>query len=267
MTLICFASPKGGVGKTTLAANVANELSRGGTHVIALDLDPQNALRLHFGVSLQDSAGFTHLLAKQPDWRHCLRKGPASISLLPYGSSRMDDAIDLAVAVAATPALLRGPVDDILASQDVCLVVDTPPGPSPLMAALLPRIDLLITVFLVDATSVSLIPAVERGTSYATRAPASSGPAMGFIFNQFDPRTRLGGVIADAATQHLGDKLLGMVYRDENVAEAIAAQKPLADYAPSSKANHDIAAISHAIQRRLRLPSKAANFQSGGTNR
>jgi cellulose synthase operon protein YhjQ len=267
MTLICFASPKGGVGKTTLAANVANELSRGGTRVIILDLDPQNALRLHFGVSLQDSAGFTHLLAKRPDWRDCLRKGPAGISLLPYGSSKMDDAIDLAVAVAETPALLRGPVDDILAGQDVCLVVDTPPGPSPLLAALLPRTDLLVTVFLVDATSVSLIPAVERGTSYGTGPPVSSGPAMGFVFNQFDPRTRLGGVIADAATRHLGDKLLGMIYRDEYVAEAVAAQKLLADYAPASKANHDIAAIGRAIQRRLRLPSAAANLRSGETNR
>jgi cellulose synthase operon protein YhjQ len=266
MTLICFASPKGGVGKTTLAANVANELSRGGMRVIALDLDPQNALRLHFGVSLQDSAGFTHLLARHPDWRDCLRKAPAGISLLPYGSSPMGDAIDLAVAVAERPALLQGPVDDILASRDICLVVDTPPGPSPLLAALLPRTDLLVTVFLVDATSVSLLPAVERGTSYATGVPVSSAPAMGFVFNQFDPRTRLGGVIADAATQHLGDSLLGMVYRDEYVAEAVAAQKLLADYAPSSKANHDVAAISRAIQRRLRLSSRAASLQSSEVN-
>jgi cellulose biosynthesis protein BcsQ len=178
----------------------------------------------------------------------------------------MGDAIDLAVAVAERPALLQGPVDDILASRDICLVVDTPPGPSPLLAALLPRTDLLVTVFLVDATSVSLLPAVERGTSYATGVPVSSAPAMGFVFNQFDPRTRLGGVIADAATQHLGDSLLGMVYRDEYVAEAVAAQKLLADYAPSSKANHDVAAISRAIQRRLRLSSRAASLQSSEVN-
>jgi cellulose biosynthesis protein BcsQ len=175
----------------------------------------------------------------------------------------MSDAIALAVAVAEAPALLQRPIDDILTSRDICLVVDTPPGPSPLLAALLSRTDLLVTVFLVDATSVSLIPAVEQGTAYTAGAPNAPGPAMGFILNQFDPRTRLGGVIADAAAQHLGDKLLGMVYRDEYVAEAIAAQALVADYAPASKANHDIAAISRTIRHRLRLSSTVPGLRRG----
>jgi cellulose biosynthesis protein BcsQ len=72
MVLICFASPKGGVGKTTLAANVASGLSRAGQKVIALDLDPQNTLRLHFGVALSDRNGFTHRLLQQSDWRASL---------------------------------------------------------------------------------------------------------------------------------------------------------------------------------------------------
>jgi cellulose synthase operon protein YhjQ len=261
MTLICFASPKGGVGKTTLAANVANELARAGLRVIALDLDPQNALRLHFGVPLGDTVGFTHLLTQQPDWRHYLRSTPVGVSLLPYGSSAMRDAIALSVAIEQTPALIQRPVDDILSSPDTCLVVDTPPGPSSLLAALLPRTDLLLSVLLVDAMSISLIPAVEQGRSYGAGAAEGSGPAMGFILNQFNPRTRLGGVIADAATQHLGERLLGMVYRDEYVTEAAAAQKVLANYAPASKANHDIVAISRAILTRLRLPLPAADGQ------
>src|ERR1700733_8445806 len=135
MTLICFASPKGGVGKTTLAANVANELARGGLRVIALDLDPQNALRLHFGVPLQASAGFTHRLAEKPDWRTCLIEAASGLRLLPYGQSTMNEAIALSVAVGETPSLLRRPVDDILADSNTCLVVDTSPGPSSLLAA------------------------------------------------------------------------------------------------------------------------------------
>ena len=137
MTLICFASPKGGVGKTTLAANVANELARSGQHVIALDLDPQNALRLHFGIPLQDAAGFTHHLTRGPDWRRCLRRDAGwhlcCLTARPGWVMRSPSA-----AAAQTPGLLQRPVDDILASPDMCLVVDTPPGPSSLLAALLP---------------------------------------------------------------------------------------------------------------------------------
>jgi cellulose synthase operon protein YhjQ len=261
MAVISFASPKGGVGKTTLAANVAGELARSGLRIVALDLDPQNALRLHFGVTLKDTAGFTHQLTEHPDWRRCVRETPAGVSVLPYGRSRMDEGIALASAVAESPALLLHQIDDILASPDTCLVVDTAPGPTSLLAALLQRTDLLITVLLVDATSISLIPVIEHGIGYASGDPGQASPDMGFILNQFDPRTRLGGVIADAAARHLGERLLGTVYRDEHVAEAIAAQKLLAEYAPASRSNQNIAAISRAISHRLRFPSTGTGPQ------
>jgi cellulose biosynthesis protein BcsQ len=59
MPLICVCSPKGGVGKTTLAANLAWALARAGSKVLALDFDVQNALRLHFGVPSATSAAMS----------------------------------------------------------------------------------------------------------------------------------------------------------------------------------------------------------------
>ena len=253
MALICFASPKGGVGKTTLAANVASGLSRAGRKVIALDLDPQNALRLHFGVALGDRSGFTHQLLQQSDWRAALRPTATCVALLAYGHTDMPSAMTLAATVTHSPALLHGPVRDMLANPEVCLVVDTPPGPSALLAALLPMTDLLLTVLHVDATSVSLIPAIDSGDTYGGDGDSKSvrHADQGFILNQFDPRTRLGGTIADAASRHLGARLLGIVYRDDHVSEAVAAQKVLADYAPAAKATQDIGQITRAILARL----------------
>jgi cellulose synthase operon protein YhjQ len=252
MPLICFASPKGGVGKTTLAANVASQLARGGERVVALDVDPQNALRLHFGVGLRDTAGFTHRLAARPDWRTALRHTPSGAALLSHGATDLVAATTLAAELGRTPALLAEPVRDILAQPGAWLVVDTAPGPSSQLSALLPLVDLLVTVLLVDAASISLIPSVESGECYGTAFTAGAGrERMGFVLNQFDPRTRLGPTIADGAARHLGTRLLGMVYRDESVAEATAAQKLVADYAPTSKAAQDIAAIARTIMARL----------------
>ena len=51
MNVIAIVSAKGGVGKTTLTANLATALDRLGVATLLLaDLDPQNALGLHFGV-------------------------------------------------------------------------------------------------------------------------------------------------------------------------------------------------------------------------
>src|SRR5664279_4833712 len=163
MTLVCFTSPKGGVGKTTLAANVANELSRAGVRVVALDLDPQSALRLHFGLPLQDEDGFTHFLPRHPEWRRCLHETASGVAVLPYGASKASEAVSLAAAVAEAPALLQQPVQEMLADPELCVVLDTSPGASSLLATLLPRIDLLINVLLVDAASVALIPALKAG--------------------------------------------------------------------------------------------------------
>jgi cellulose synthase operon protein YhjQ len=255
MTMVCFTSPKGGVGKTTLAANIAGELSRASMRVIALDIDPQNALRLHFGVPLEESTGFTHRIAQQPEWRSCLLETPAGVPLLAYGPASMWETINLGAAVANDPDLLRRAVDPLLEMPGICLVVDAPPGHSPMLAALLPRVDLMVTVLTPDAGSMSLIPALEHAG--LTGDPAELPEATRFILNQFDPRTRLGGVIADAAARHLGNRILGVVYRDEHVAEAIAAQKLLADYAPGSKAYQDIRAVGQAIRAHLQAPVTA----------
>ena len=164
----------------------------------------------------------------------------------------MHETIALDAAVTADPDLLLQPLRDILATPEIWLVADTAPGPSPLLEALLRCTDLLVTVLLTDAASVSLIPSLERGGMLADEWAAQAGVPSRFVLNQFDPRTRLGGVILDAARQHLGDRLLGVVYRDEHVAESIAAQKLLADYASASKATHDIAAIARGVLALMR---------------
>src|ERR1700761_1000001 len=247
MPVVCFASPKGGVGKTTLAANVAGQLARSGRRVIALDLDPQNAMRLHFGVALQDAHGFIVTLGRQPDWRNGLRPTSSGVSILSHGAVDLKAANQLSTDLATTPALLADPVRQIAAEPDTWLIVDTAPGPSPSLSALLPFVTLLVVVLLVDSASTSLIPAIESGAAFGT----DNQVPWGVVLNQFDPRTRLGPVIADGAARHLQQRLLGTIYRDESVVEAAAAQKLAADYAPSGKAAHDIAALASGIVSRL----------------
>ena len=85
MPLICVCSPKGGVGKTTLAANLAYSLARTGSKVLALDFDVQNALRLHFGVPLNDERGYVAKALELHDWSQCVLSAGSNIFVLHYG--------------------------------------------------------------------------------------------------------------------------------------------------------------------------------------
>jgi cellulose synthase operon protein YhjQ len=259
VSLISLASPKGGVGKTTIAANLGHALARTGRRVILLDLDPQNALRLYFGSDLRDPSGFTCRLAERPAWREAMQGCAPNLFLLPYGPCGTRTATEISFSVAQNQTLLAGPVSEMLSDPDVHVLVDTPPGPSPLLLSLLPLTDLLVTILLVDAASAALVPALAEGGIYGDDFRIGR-KGLGFVLNQFDPRTRLGPVIAEAAEQQLGRQLLGIVYRDECVSEAAAAQKAVAEYAPSSKAAHDLGRLSMRLldEVGVKVPGLAA---------
>ena len=59
MIVVAIVSAKGGVGKSTIAANLAVALNRHARTVLAVDLDPQNALHLHLGGKPQDIGGLS----------------------------------------------------------------------------------------------------------------------------------------------------------------------------------------------------------------
>ena len=94
MPLVCVCSPKGGVGKTTMAANLAHALARGGSKVLAIDFDVQNALRLHFGVPLADGRGFVAKSAESSDWSQSILTTGGNIFVLPYGEVSEEQRVE-----------------------------------------------------------------------------------------------------------------------------------------------------------------------------
>ena len=251
MPLLCITSPKGGVGKTTLAANLGAEMTRRHERALVVDLDPQNSLGLHFGMDLRDTAGFAGQLREGLDprtaWRAAVRTSSSGVPYLPYGQANLDHANAIAYAVAGQPQMLTASLRDMLATPGLTVIVDLPPGPSAMLSALIPLAALIVVVLLVDAASLAQIPAIESGRAYGKVPPAR----LGFVLNQLDIRTRLGRASAESAARYLGARLLGVVYRDENVQEAIASQGLVGDYAPASKAAADIAALAANVSRRL----------------
>ena len=255
MPLVAFVSPKGGVGKTTLAANVAALFAARGRDVLALDLDPQNALRLHLGRSLREEDGFLSGLSRGAAWHTAMRPTPHGVSLLPFGVVEPRQAVDLGRLLTDRPEALSDPVREMLADTRRIVVVDTPPGPSPALSALLPLLDLPVVVLLADGGSASLIPRIADGSflgrgTMATRVARQAVLAL----NQMELDQPLSSAVLEMARASMGSRLLGVIGRDLAVAEALADRR-LPVEMHGTRATEDLAVIAEALLGRLGPPA------------
>jgi len=252
MPLVAFVSPKGGVGKTTLAANVAAVLAAQGHEVVSLDLDPQNALRLHLGVPIHEEGGFLARLAEGVSWRDCVRPTRAAVSLLPHGNTEPKAALDLTRLLLEQPEVLASQVRDMLSGPQRVVVVDAPPGPTPALSAVLPMADVICVVLLADSGSASFIPSIATGRflGRGTLAARSAQKAM-LVLNQVELAAPLSDAVLEFAQQTMGDRPVSAVARDPAVAEALADRRlPVEGTGPGSE---DLALLAERIEGLLAL--------------
>lgn len=245
MALISVVSPKGGVGKTTCVANLAYGIRRLGYRVVVVDFDPQNALRLHFGVPLSDGAGYVHDAIGTDDWRALAKPVAEGIQLLAYGDvpraerKRFEQALE-------QPGFLDRPMASLTATPGTVVIADLPPGDSSALWAISRLADLRITVLLADSASVSLLPKVAEGQFYPNDVPSES--RHGYVLNQVDPRRRLNTEITEFMERHHGGELLGLIHHDEAFPEANARQRSVFEQAPNSRGALD---SGHCVARVL----------------
>lgn len=248
MPLLCLTSPKGGVGRTTLAATIGVALRRLGRRVLAVDLDRQNALRLNFELP-EELRGIARELGGGRGWEELAIETPAGIHLIPFGEASASDALRLQAQVAQDPEWLRQRLAPFLAQPDLVVVVDMPVAPSPFNVALDPLADLHLLVLLADAMSLALLPRLQQGDYLF--GGGDRLPQLGYVLNQVDPRKQLCRDVLALSRDILGDALYGMIHQDEAVAEAAACQLTVLDYAPDSVASQDMMAVAQRVHAGL----------------
>lgn len=261
MPLLAFASPKGGVGKSTLAAHVATILRSRGYSVLAIDLDPQNALRLHLGVSMREQSGFMARIDTQPNWRECRIATKSGVDLLAFGAVDPFRALAIAGYLLQAPQALADRLRDMLAQPGLIVILDTPPGPGAALEAAMPLVDLFCVVLLADAGSAAMIPTVADGQMFGRGTMAARmAERVGLVMNQVDLAEPLDEAVMDCAVSAMGHRLLGAVCRDPALAEALAEKALLTG--GDGKAACDLQVLADKIIARLLMPPP--NQEAGG---
>ncbi|MHA0915710.1 cellulose biosynthesis protein BcsQ [Kosakonia cowanii] len=242
MPLICVCSPKGGTGKTTLAANLAYALARNGSKVLALDFDVQNSLRLHFGVPLSDTRGYVARAADASDWSQFVLTAGGNIFVLPYGDATDAQRRDFEERLTHDEHFLTRGLNTLLNYPGLIIVADFPTGPSAALTALSRQADLQLIPLLADSASLSLLPQIENHRLTGDVLNQKAGHFV--VLNQSDNRRQISRDVTAFMEQRLGNQLLGVLHRDESVVEANASQQSVFDFSPASAAAFDIELIA-----------------------
>lgn len=233
MQIITAAVIKGGTGKTTTAAALAQAAVKAGKRVLAIDLDPQANLTFTIGAD-QNAPGGYQLLHDSPaqDLIQETEQGIDAIAASP----------DLA-AEKTTPGSakrLQRAIDPVKDNYDL-IVIDTPPQMGELTFNALQAATGLLIPLEADAFSLQ---GLYNITDIAHQMQRSNPELsiIGVVLTHYDARPKFNryiqSVIAEKGDE-VGAPYLMAIRTGIAVSEAQAMQQSLFDYAPKSKPAQD----------------------------
>ncbi len=242
--VVGVASGKGGVGKTTVAANLAVALGQRGHRVVLLDADLGLA-NAQVALGVQAPWNLSHLLAGEKTLAQLLVDVPGApgVRLVPGASGlRHMGALADAEVAAVIDAF------DALAPEVDMLVVDIAAGISPSVLAFMAACQHRLVVLqdqpasIADAYGLVKVMAQDQGLE-AIRLVANMArdPRHGHQLSEF-----FNGV----TTRFLGRSLpmLGSVCADAAVTQAQRRYRSVLDHAPASPAAADFRALARAVE-------------------
>lgn len=242
--VLVVLSAKGGVGKTTLAANLGKLLKRPAGRTLVLDLDPQNALLSHFNLP-RSTPGINQARLAEQGWDNVSISTDAGIECVPFGPSNAADLRQFETQLAANPTWLMQQLAALELGTDDLLVIDTAAGASPWLHQVLDIADQVLAVTLADAASYLVLDKLQ-----AWLAPLRSARCA-WLVNQVDGQRPLSLDMAEVLRQLLGSQWLAAVPLDYQFGEALAFEYDPLQQPTDSPACEVLRAVAHDLAQHI----------------
>ena len=228
--ILCVANQKGGVGKTTTAANLAAALAHGGQRTLLVDLDPQCNATTGLGVV----PAATHpLVLETPLADSIVATSLANLFVLP-GSRSVRDVERIATQARAGAAVLEHHLGLGLAAWDYCLI-DCPPSIGDLTrTALAGSTEVLMPIQCEYFALEGLTQMIEVIRDVMQEKPGRLS-FSGIVLTMHDASLELTAEVEAEVRDVFGEIVFETVIpRDVAVSEAPSHAMSVLDYAPRS---------------------------------
>ena len=248
--IITAAAAKGGSGKTTTCAALAQAAIKDGLKALALDLDPQANLTMALGANQNEAAGAYDLIRGAGDPADTIQPTAQGVDVIAGGP-------DLATLKTKPGSAnrLKEALAPILCNYDLILI-DTPPTVGEMQYNALEAATGLIIPLEVDSYSLQGLYQITDVARQFQRT--NSGlRILGTVLTRYDGRSNLSryyrDVIAEKGKEE-GAPLIGIIRQGVAVKEAAAFQVNLFDHAPKSNPAQDYLSLYKEIKKTFADP-------------
>lgn len=246
MKTISIINQKGGVGKSTTAAQLASGLFLKGYRTLSIDLDAQGNLTYTAGAKT-DGATALGVLTGEVKTADAIQHTQTG-DIIPANKALA--GADAFIADTGKEYRLKEALESVSGNYDYC-IIDTPPALGILTINALTACDSVIIPAQADIYSLQ---GIEQLTETIKPVKKYCNPALaieGILLTRYSPRSILSRDIADLAGQlaeKLGTKLFTATIREAvAVKEAQINQQSIFTYAPKAKVTDDYRAFIDEI--------------------
>lgn len=247
--VVALVSVNGGVGRSTLATALSSGLQRSGESVLTLELDPQNALRHHFGVDA-DVPGLGRISLQNAPWDQIRQPGYAGCQLITFGDTDTRQQENLQRWLQHEPDWLAQRLAALNLSARHTVIIDTPAGNNVYFHQALSVADVVLVIAQADAASLGTLDQLD--VLLAPHLAREQPPRVHFVLNQLDEGNAFCLDMAEAFKQRLGRAPLE-VHRDIAISEALAFGTDPLDNQATSLAAYDINDLCRLLKAPIRL--------------
>jgi chromosome partitioning protein len=261
--VLAIVNIKGGVGKTTTAANLAAALVERGHRILAVDLDPQAALTFSLGIPTEGlNASIGDVLAiRGINLASTVQSTSEHIDLVP-ASQALDQVAQRLENNHVAVTLLRAALEPLRDRYDYILV-DCPPNAGILMGQALAAADEIVVPLVPDALSVE---ALQRLLFIVEQVRETANPTLrvaGLLLTMYDPQKRHAREIIQMVNRLYGSQISfynAVVKSSDRFDQAASAGKSILAFESDSQAAMAYRVLAGEIENGIReMPASELN--------